>query len=518
MVLEMYLLVLAPILVTFILFLVYMALRCNGLIEEDRIGEPKLVSPAFKLVKNVITKSFTSVEILLILISIYVLSFNVATVSSFAYTSHPLEIEPQYSALLIKRDIVIPQYVSNISESYVILNQVFNGVEIGNDTFYFILAKCDLDDVYRRNELAGILQEYCDYLDKGYILVDESSNISRKAIVEMLDADVGLRRVRLSAILDLELAPGIYVIHSIGVVGGLSIRIEKVDKIVFAPLTWRIIDRVCNVECDAQSIVICFDDVEKYSEKIDELLNKFDYIILGDDGGALAVSRSLVPSPETIFGMVLSFVMSMIIMYSVGGGYIEKITSIGENLFILGFTRELYISTVILGTAITLAISSIPMVAATAIGLVSYVAMLNYIASALGFIIITSRKLHSSIGKPMCIEVLNNYSYVVDTYVSPSVLTECLKDVLKEDDFFYISEIESIKENLWVIRIELIYKKALSTLASVEIYIDKVDHGVEYTIAVDVWSMEDLPREIINSIQRLALAKIVGGVEECLEG
>jgi len=118
----------------------------------------------------------------------------------------------------------------------------------------------------------------------------------------------------------------------------------------------------------------------------------------------------------------------------------------------------------------------------------------------------------------MCIEVLNNYSYVVDTYVSPSVLTECLKDVLKEDDFFYISEIESIKENLWVIRIELIYKKALSTLASVEIYIDKVDHGVEYTIAVDVWSMEDLPREIINSIQRLALAKIVGGVEECLEG
>ncbi|MEM4849140.1 MAG: hypothetical protein QXM55_05855, partial [Ignisphaera sp.] len=97
-------------------------------------------------------------------------------------------------------------------------------------------------------------------------------------------------------------------------------------------------------------------------------------------------------------------------------------------------------------------------------------------------------------------------------------LVSCLRGILSEDDFFGISEIEGLKEkNLQIIRIELIYKRALSTLASVEIYIDRIDNNFRYSVFVDVWSMEDSTREFLSSIQRLALSKIVGGVISCIE-
>ncbi|MEM2511817.1 MAG: hypothetical protein QXX61_01645, partial [Ignisphaera sp.] len=97
-------------------------------------------------------------------------------------------------------------------------------------------------------------------------------------------------------------------------------------------------------------------------------------------------------------------------------------------------------------------------------------------------------------------------------------LTSCLRGILSKDDFFAISEVEGIKEEkVQIIRIELIYKKALSTLASVEIYVDRINNNFRYTVFVDVWSMEDSTREFLSSIQRLALSKTVGGVISCIE-
>ncbi|MEM3980128.1 MAG: hypothetical protein QXF79_02595, partial [Ignisphaera sp.] len=146
------------------------------------------------------------------------------------------------------------------------------------------------------------------------------------------------------------------------------------------------------------------------------------------------------------------------------------------------------------------------------------IAVLNYIISVVSFVVITSRRLKTIVGESLYPGFVDSYSYVINIYTPLDKLVSCLRGILSEDDFFGISEIEGLKEkNLQIIRIELIYKRALSTLASVEIYIDRIDNNFRYSVFVDVWSMEDSTREFLLSIQRLALSKIVGGVISCIE-
>ncbi|MEM1844571.1 MAG: hypothetical protein QW311_02800, partial [Ignisphaera sp.] len=141
-----------------------------------------------------------------------------------------------------------------------------------------------------------------------------------------------------------------------------------------------------------------------------------------------------------------------------------------------------------------------------------------YLISSITSTYIITSQLSSRIGKYKPQSISSTFSYIVDRYVPNNVLVECFKSFLINDDFFNIDEIESVvEESYYMIRIELIYRRALTTVSSVEIYVERIDHGVKYTVIVDVWSLEDLTNRTLSSIQRLALSKVVGGVISCIE-
>lgn len=510
-----------PTFTLFVSFLVFIVLKYKGFVEEDHLGELKLTSPAFKLIKNVIVKSFLSIEVILILLSVYILSFTVSYTSTYAYTSQVIDVIPQYSMLMVKRNLVPLDVIAKFTTRYIALYQVFKGVEIGNETYYIIMVKCSIDYANEKEiMLLDKLIKYCKYLDDGYIVADTASTISGEALSSILtDANVNIVKISLNELIDVELAPGLYAVHSIGTIGGLSLKIEQPDKLLLIPISTRILDTVCGRECDVQTIVLDYSYTIPSKDYLETFLNVFDYVVINENGKATILSNNYVPTPKTILSLILSFVISMILIYAVGGGFIEKVISMGKDLFVLGVTKELFTSVVILGTMITVFLSSLPLVALYWTRYVDSVAILNFIISAIGFVTLTSYRLKADIGKALHLGLITSYNYVTDVYIMPDDLVKCLKEVLREEDFFLLSEIERMKEEKYhVIRLELIYKKALSTIASVEVLIDRINHGAKYTIITDVWSLEDMPGETISSIQRLALSKVVGGVISCLEG
>lgn len=510
-----------PVLSLFLGFLLFIAIRYKGFVEEDHLGEPRLTSPAFKLVKNVIVKSFLSLELILILLSVYTLSFTVDHVSTYAHTSQAIEVPHKYSTLMVKRGFVPLDVINEITERYIILYQVFGGVELDNETYYIIIIECGIDHLHREDdELLHIMNSYCAYLNNGYVIVDYDSNINLKD-VSSLFVGVKLFKADLSRLVDIEFAPGLYAVHSIGTIGGLSLRIEQHDRLLLAPMMTEVLDIIRDKRYDIQTIVIDYDS-RIYSEnnsEVGELLDVFDYIVVNENGRAIIMSGSYIPTSQTIIGIVLSFIISMILIYAVGGGFIEKIIVMGKDLFVLGVTKELFTSSVVLGILITMFLSALPLIILCSIGLAGGIAVLNFVISTIGFVTLTSYKLRTNIGKTPHLGFITSYSYVIDTYVPPEDLISCFRELLKEEDFFMLNEIEKVEEkNTHVVRLELIYKKALSTIASVEVFIDRIDRGAKYTIITDVWSLEDLSSKTISTIYRMALSKFVGGVMSCLEG
>lgn len=509
---------LISILTLYIGIIVYITLKYKGFVEEDILSEVKLISPAFKLIKNIVSRALLSIEIILILLTMYILSFTVAYTSTFSYSSQILDIKIEYNSLMVRKELVPIEVITSKLHYFIAEYQIFKGFNIGNNTYYVLIAKCVLPDNYEENSTLIVeLNELCKYLSSNYVIVDDDSLLDKETISSFLNISLNLIKVDLTKLINLELAPGVYFVHSIGILGGLSLRIENPKELILLPMMNNILASFCPQECDIQTLVISFNSIEKFKINTDEFLKIFDYIIINIDGKAIAISKSFTPTPKTILGIILSFFISMILMYSVGGGFIEKMLSVYNNLYVLGVTKNFFRSAILLGLMIAFLLTSLPLATLSWLGYVNGIALLNYFISSIGFIILTSNRFHGT-ARLMYPGIIGGHTYVIDTFISMDKLVSCLREMLIDDDFFTVTEIEGIREERFnVVRVELIYKKALSTLASVEIYIDKVDSNVRYNIVVDVWSLEDSSPQSLSSIQRLALSKISGGVLTCIE-
>jgi hypothetical protein len=509
--------ILLPTILLFVGIVIYILSRYRGFIEEDMISEFKLISPASKLLKNIVTKAFLSTEIMLILLTMYILSLTVAYAATFSYSSQYLEFQPEYRLLMVSKDFVPSEVIPKLYH-YIIVYQIFKEFNLGNTSYYILAIKCSLPKSCIGNStLMKEINRICTYVSGNYTVVDVSSSLNEEHVFNIFKTSLSLVRVDLSKLVDIELAPGIYFVHSIGVIGGLSLRIEDPSKILVIPMLNNILDMLHLQGSDVQTLVIGFDHVEDIQANIDKVLEVFDYIVVNSGEKAFIISRSFVPTSRTLLGLTLSFAISMIIIYAVSGGFVEKMLDMYRDLYILGIPKNLFKSAVILGLIITFSMASLPLVIASCLGYVNGIALLNYFVSFVGLAILTSNRIRGII-KSEYAETIGSYTYIVDTSAPLDTLINCIKDMLLRDDFFTITEIEGVREERFnVIRIELIYKKALSTIASVEIYIDRVDSNTRYNIVVDVWSLEDLSPLFLSSIQRLVLAKISGGLLICIE-
>ncbi|MEM4502057.1 MAG: hypothetical protein QXV42_01245, partial [Ignisphaera sp.] len=113
------LLVLLPPLVLFAVSLFVIAKKYRGYVEEDHLGEIRLVSPALKLVKNIVKKSFISVEMLLIFLTLYVSAFNSSYATTFIFSSYSLDIKTDFNLLAVSDTIVPTDILDKIGHKYV---------------------------------------------------------------------------------------------------------------------------------------------------------------------------------------------------------------------------------------------------------------------------------------------------------------------------------------------------------------------------------------------------------------
>ncbi|MEM2008796.1 MAG: hypothetical protein QXK50_06480 [Ignisphaera sp.] len=512
------LLVLLPPLTLFAISLFIIAKKYQGFVEEDHLGEIRLVSPTLKLVKNIVKKSFISIEMLLIFLTLYVSAFNSSYATTFSFSSYSLNIEPNFSLLTVSDTIVPSDILDKIGHKYVAVVQVFTPLQIDGKDFYSLLTRCDID-YYPNNELLTILLEYC--VNEGTVLIDRNSEVSEKSIIKLLGRyNITIAKASMTPLTDIELIPGVYVVHSIGTIGGLSLKIEDPEKLIIMPFTRSVIENICPRYCSLKTIIIGFDDYNLYRDIFDDLVTEFNYVVLKEPTqfGVKVYSRTYVPTVKSIISLVISFMISVIMVYAVSGGLVEKLIDMGHTLFIEGITKELFIAIATLGILLTVTSMIFPILVVSSLGILKSLAIVTYLISSIASTYIITSQLSSRIGKYKPQSISSTFSYIVDKYVPNDVLVECLKSFLIDDDFFNIDEIESVvEENYYMIRIELIYRRALTTVSSVEIYVERIDHGVKYTTIVDVWSIEDLTTRTLSSIQRLALSKAVGGVISCIE-
>ncbi|MEM0372025.1 MAG: hypothetical protein QXW05_01685 [Ignisphaera sp.] len=513
------LLVLLPPLVLFAVSLFVIAKKYRGYVEEDHLGEIRLVSPALKLVKNIVKKSFISVEMLLIFLTLYVSAFNSSYATTFSFSSYSLDIKTDFNLLAVSDTIVPTDILDKIGHKYVTVIQVFTPLQIDEKNFYVLLIRCSIDYYSNsNNRLFTILLDYC--VNEDTVLIDRNSGISEKSVTKLLGNNITITKVDMTPLINVELIPGVYVVHSIGTIGGLSLKIEDPEKLIIIPFTRITIENICSRYCSSKTVIIGFDDYNVYRDIFDELVARFNYVVLKEptQPGVRVYSRSYVPTVKSIISLVISFVISVIMVYTVSGGLVEKLIDMGHTLFIEGITKELFIAIATLGILLTVMSMFLPILILSSLGILKTLAIVTYLISSITSTYIITSQLSSRIGKYKPQNISSTFSYIVDRYVPNNVLVECFKSFLINDDFFNIDEIESVvEESYYMIRIELIYRRALTTVSSVEIYVERIDHGVKYTVIVDVWSVEDLTNRTLSSIQRLALSKVVGGVISCIE-
>lgn len=493
--------------------------KYRGFVEEDHLGEIKFVSPAMKLIKSIVKKSFISIEMILVFISLYILSLNSAYVSTFSFSTHSLSVQPFFTLLAESSELIsLDIYDKIFYKNYVAIVQVFDVISVDGNEFYPLLIRCrNIDAINNLSlDLINIFSTYC--VDENTILIDRSWNDMLESSMVNVLGRYNIAKTDIQKLIDLELIPGVYVVHSVGTIGGLTLRIEDPKKIIVMPLTENIIQYLClEKKCNIKTIVLSFNYEHLDESTINKFIDIFNYVVVKTNHEAVVYSRTYVPTLKSVVGMFLSFIISIIIVYAVSGGLVEKLINIGNVLFIEGITRDLFIAIVLLGIMISTLFTSIPILILFSLGLTNIIAIITYLTSSLGSTFIITSRLSGKISKYTVQSVANAFSYVVDKYISSDVLSNCLKSFLINDDFFHLDEIERVDGEHYVVRIELVYRKALTTVASVEVYVDKVNHGVKYTVVVDVWSIEDLSSRTLTSIHRLALSKIIGGVMSCIE-
>jgi len=118
---------------------------------------------------------------------------------------------------------------------------------------------------------------------------------------------------------------------------------------------------------------------------------------------------------------------------------------------------------------------------------------------------------------------LSRREFVTVAILGPSMYTnfvQCINNYIVHDDFFTISEVEVLDASLneRVIHIQMNSKIWLNIEISVDVLLKRVEESM-YEIAVGVSSnpWEEIPPQIIEMAEELALSKIAGSVKLCMQ-
>ncbi|ADM28727.1 hypothetical protein Igag_1934 [Ignisphaera aggregans DSM 17230] len=497
--------------------------RAEGSVEEEYIEQPKTVSPATKIIALILRKMITSIEAMLVAVSLCIMAIMSSLITSYMYTSTTIDMSGytnSYNFIGIANNINAIYNIRNIfnTSPLLIVVQLYEPITLRNTSImlYPLVLYCN---PYSSQINSDWIERTCKLLQNGeYMMIlnkniylNTSSVYINNNTFKIVYSDIGY-------VTDIAIAPSIPLVHSIGSMGGTILKIENASMITIASIPIDRVESLCRNSCSVKIIALSHLNISNIYEDAKKYLGLFDTVILRLNNHGYVYSNNVIPSPITVIGISIMILSSIIISLSVSGALIEKFVDIGRKLITIGITSEFYSASFIAGLVIFFAFWGIPITVLVSLGIVNTLSILSYIMMSIGnialFFYVAIPKLER-IGKGYSEATL---SYITTSSIDLTSLKKCIVTNLESDEFFDLGEVELIEEKgVNIIRIELLYRRAIATLASIEIYIRRFNSTTNLNTIVDVWSLEELSGRVTQGLTQLVLSKMYGVLRTCTE-
>ncbi len=485
---------------------VWMLYRAKGFeVEERGYRTPSLVSPSVEIVKLVARECIKCRATIVAIASFLTLSLLTASTVSYAALSTEITFRPsiEFSELGISKSMSLDEVFETAKNFDLVALQIYSYIEIYNRSILPLALAC--------NARIPQLQDVCRCVAQNRIVVHETFPYPS---ISIANQSFDVCRLNLSELLSIEFLPGIYFVHSVGVVGTYSVKVSTPEQLIIIPLDRGIVAELCKETCVYKVLALNIVG-RKGLEKFED----FDIVAYPRNSKIVVMGRGFVPTMQCLVSIALSIAMSLILTLPLSSAFIERVRSLYTSLLLQGVSKDIVTIASGLGMWLT-AIAFLPLDLAILLPmgtLSSTMGLITYVLAATMLSIYVSKTLsrQAPIAQP---EILSfTASVVLPTKLEElDNVVECLRRYVERDDFLELSEIEKLPlDGRKLVRIEMLYRRAMAVLVSVEIEFVQVEEGVEATLRVDVWSLEELDKRRTQSIALLGLSKIVGALRCC---
>lgn len=520
----MYIIMVLCISITFVV--AYIILR-RGLEEEipTTFKELKLSSPSIRIIIILFRYMLTSLSFIGLAIVLILSAILVSSITSTSLLSTTIEFKnPLFTGyFLVMDDIQSLNKVKNIKTLRFLVVQIYDRIDIkfnGNTIeLYPLIIQCN-EYTPEITELCKLVESKCMVILDHKLAKELEHELTTVLTLKTTSTDISIPTDRicftnLSRVMNIELLPNMYFVHTIGVFGGFTVKLSNVS--VIGILHPEILDSICSDGCTFRAIAFF---IERPSTDLQESSLLYGYV---DTNRVEIFSRTYVPTLKSFIGFILTVVLTTIVSIVASGGIVEVLRNLSEKLRIQGFTYESISTAIKIVLLIMALVLSVPtyIIAYSLYGLTpSIMGIATILLGSWNISRLISLRLRRSVyAIEPSIAYTNRMIVGIEWHGDIRSLLQCLGELFKNDEFFELSEYEYIKasSNRYLARIELMYRYAMAVMISVELYISREAASTWiFDIVADVWSYEELEREKTLSLAMMAISKVIGGLRLCL--
>ncbi|HIE56561.1 MAG TPA: hypothetical protein EYP90_15555 [Chromatiaceae bacterium] len=321
-------------------------------------------------------------------------------------------------------------------------------------------------------------------------------------------------------ITNVEILPGQYIAHTLGVIGSSVIHVKDPKILVILPLDIELLKAICDDYCDLR--VIMLDTDKRDIGMVKSMISKFSIVGYTRDRELILMSGIAIPSLQSLVSIVISIITSVLISVAASSGLIEKLRSLSLALMTQGVTSTIlrvslgmgfFTILTLFGLILTMFYTMFMTEIQALAGLVTYFVSSTTLSSVLSYRAMKMKRM----------AIVNAYPegvfHTFEGVLEIEKLSNCIKSMFVDDEFFVLNEFErlEVSGNRFLMRIELMYRHAMAVLVSIEIEINRRDSVWIFKLSPEVWSFEEIEKYRIETIAALALSKASGGLRLCLE-
>jgi len=391
-----------------------------------------------------------------------------------------------------------------------------------------LIIYCNVSEMHSIKDSPAISFLCRTYNDENALLDAKTVGGNTKSgTLHLCGASLNYTATDLRELSTVELIPGLTILHSAGSIGSQNILADP-NKVFVLPGSQRLLETITScVTLRGRMIAIFINNSEQHP--VNHLCSKLggcDYVATVNGSTVTVYSNTIIPTLDTIGRIVLLVLISTIIAIASSGGLVERLSKTLNTFVIQGIPPASLSPLVIIGwSAVSTACYLTLAYTSTIILNDSFGKFVLPILSSLISIFATgvylSKRAVSSFR--LSSVKLSRREFVTVAILEPSMYTnfvQCINNYIVHDDFFTISEVEVLDASLneRVIHIQMNSKIWLNIEISVDVLLKRVDESM-YEIAVGVSSnpWEEIPQQIIEMAEELALSKIAGSVKLCIQ-